>query len=90
MEWGIAINLREHVSEIIEKAVVADKGGIDTVWLTDYPATRFSPILSSMIAKNTKNCRIGVGLLSPLIYSSSHILQIMTTLQNVEMRLSYI
>jgi len=30
MEWGIAINLREHVSEIIEKAVVADQGGIDS------------------------------------------------------------
>lgn len=80
MEWGIAINLRESVSEIIEKAVIADRGGIDTVWITDYPATRLSPILASIVAKNTKNCRIGVGLLSPLIYSSSHILQIMTTL----------
>ncbi len=80
MEWGIAINLREPVSEIIEKAVVADQGGIDIVWITDYPATRLSPIISSEIAKNTKNCRIGVGLLSPLIYSSAHIVQMMTTL----------
>jgi 5,10-methylenetetrahydromethanopterin reductase len=80
MEWGIAINLREPVSEIIEKAVVADQGGIDTVWITDYPATRLSPVLASIVAKNTKNCRIGIGLLSPLIYSPSHILQMMTTL----------
>ena len=80
MEWGIAINLREPVSEIIEKAVVADKGGIDTVWITDYPATRWSPIIASEVAKKTKNCRIGVGLLSPLIYSPPHILQIMNTL----------
>jgi len=80
MEWGIAINLREHVSEIIEKAVVADQGGIDSIWITDFPATRLSPILASAVAKNTENCRIGVGLLSPLIYSSSHILQFMTTL----------
>ncbi len=80
MEWGIAINLREPVSEIIEKAVVADQGGIDTVWITDYPATRLSPIIASEVARSTINCRIGVGLLSPFIYSSSHILQIMTTL----------
>ncbi|MGY5860329.1 MAG: LLM class flavin-dependent oxidoreductase [Candidatus Thorarchaeota archaeon] len=80
MEWGIAINLREPVSEIIEKTVEADQGGIDTVWVTDFPATRFSPVLASVIAQNTKNCRIGVGLLSPLLYSPEHILQMMTTL----------
>ena len=80
MEWGIALNLREPVSEIIEKAVVADQGGIDTVWITDYPATRLSPIIASEVARNTEHCRIGVGLLSPLIYSPPHILQIMNTL----------
>jgi len=80
MEWGIAINLREPVSDIVEKAVEADQGGIDTVWVTDFPATRLSPILASTIAQNTKNCRIGVGLLSPLLYSPTHILQMMTTL----------
>ena len=80
MEWGIAINLREPVSEIIEKAVVADLGGIHTIWLTDFPATRFSPALASVVAENTRNCRIGVGLLSPLIYAPSHIVQMMITL----------
>jgi len=80
MDWGIAINLREPVSEIVEKAVAADQGGIDAIWVTDFPATRLSPVLASVVAENTENCRIGVGLLSPLIYSSSHILQMMTTL----------
>jgi len=80
MEWGIAINLREPVSEIVEKAVEAEQGGIDTVWVTDFPATRLSPVLASTIAQKTKNCRIGIGLLSPLIYSPIHILQMMTTL----------
>lgn len=80
MEWGVAINLRESVPEIVEKAVEADQGGIDTVWVTDFPATRLSPVLASVIAQNTKNCRIGVGLLSPLLYSPTHILQTMTTL----------
>ena len=80
MEWGIAINLRESVAEIVEKAVVADDGGIHTVWLTDFPATRFSPALASVVAEKTKHCRIGVGLLSPLLYSPSHIVQMMSTL----------
>ena len=80
MEWGIAINLRKSVSEIIEKAVVADDGGIHTIWLTDFPATRFSPVFASAVAENTKHSRVGVGLLSPLIYSPEHIVQMMTTL----------
>ncbi len=80
MEWSIAINLREHVSKIIERAKTADRGGIDTIWVTDYPATRYSPALASSIARHTSKCRIGVGLLSPLMYSSAHITQMMDTL----------
>jgi alkanesulfonate monooxygenase SsuD/methylene tetrahydromethanopterin reductase-like flavin-dependent oxidoreductase (luciferase family) len=80
MEWGVAINLRESVSEIIERAVAADQGGIHTIWLTDFPATRFSPALAAVVAESTTNSRIGVGLLSPLIYSPPHIVQMMTTL----------
>lgn len=78
--WGIAINLRESVSKIVEKAVVADRGGIDSIWITDYPAVRISPILASAIAKKTERCRIGVGLLSPLIYPPDQIVQYMSTL----------
>ena len=80
MEWGIAINLREPVHETIEKAVLADKGGIDTVWITDYPATRISPILASVVAQKTEHCRIGIGLLSPLIFSPSQIIRYLSSL----------
>jgi len=80
MEWGIALNLREPVSEIIEKSMIADKGKIETIWITDFPATRLSPVLASAVAERTEKSRIGIGLLSPLIYSSSHIIQMMTTL----------
>lgn len=83
MEWGIAINLREPVSEIVEKAMVADQGKIHAVWLTDFPATRYSPVLAAVVAAKTSHCRIGVGLLSPLIYPPSHIVQIMSTLIDV-------
>jgi len=80
IQWGIAINLRDSVSEIVEKAVVADSGGMDSIWITDYPAVRVSPILASVIAQKTKRCRIGVGLLSPLIYPPKKIVQYMSTL----------
>jgi alkanesulfonate monooxygenase SsuD/methylene tetrahydromethanopterin reductase-like flavin-dependent oxidoreductase (luciferase family) len=80
IQWGIAINLRESVSDIVEKAIVADSGGIDSIWITDYPAVRVSPILASAVAQKTNQCRIGVGLLSPFIYPPHHIVQYMSTL----------
>ena len=80
MEWGIAINLREPVSEIVEKAMVADTGGLDSVWITDYPATKLSPVLASVVAQKTTECRIGVGLLSPLIYPPKQIVRFMSSL----------
>lgn len=83
MEWGIALNLREPVQETIEKAILVDKGGLDIVWITDYPATRLSPILASAIAQETEHCRIGIGLLSPLIFSPHEIVQYLSTLINL-------
>lgn len=83
MDWGVAINLRETVAEIVEKAIIADRGGIDTIWLTDYPATRLSPVLASAVAQKTKRCRIGIGLLSPLIYPPSQILRFLSSLINL-------
>ena len=80
MEWGIAINLREPVSEIVEKAIIADTGGLDSVWITDYPATKLSPVLASVVAQRTVECRIGVGLLSPLIYPPTQIVRFMSSL----------
>jgi alkanesulfonate monooxygenase SsuD/methylene tetrahydromethanopterin reductase-like flavin-dependent oxidoreductase (luciferase family) len=80
LKWSIAINLRETVPEIVEKAILADTGGMDSVWITDYPAVRLSPILASMVARMTERIRIGIGLLSPFIYPSRQITQIMSTL----------
>jgi len=80
IQWGIAINLRDSAPEIVEKAIVADSGGMDSIWITDYPAVRLSPILASVIAQRTKRCRIGVGLLSPLVYPPKQIVQYMCTL----------
>jgi hypothetical protein len=80
MRWGVALNVRDRITETLRKAEIADKGGIDQVWVTDFPAIRYAPTVAAAIAKRTTSCRIGVGLMSPLLYSSTHIVQIMSTL----------
>jgi hypothetical protein len=80
MKWGIALNVRDTISKTIDKSQIADKGGIDQIWVTDFPALRYAPIVAAAIAERTRKCRIGVGLVSPLLYSTSHILQFMKTL----------
>jgi alkanesulfonate monooxygenase SsuD/methylene tetrahydromethanopterin reductase-like flavin-dependent oxidoreductase (luciferase family) len=80
MKWGVALNVREGVSESLRKAVIADQGGIDQIWVTDFPSARYAPAVATAIAERTKSCRIGVGLVSPLLYSSTQIVQFMSTL----------
>ncbi|MHA2425701.1 MAG: LLM class flavin-dependent oxidoreductase [Candidatus Thorarchaeota archaeon] len=80
MRWGVALNVRDRIEETIRKAEIADEGGIDQVWVTDFPAIRYAPTVAAAIAERTTSCRIGVGLVSPLLYSSTHIVQFMSTL----------
>jgi hypothetical protein len=80
MRWGVALNVKDGVSETLRKAEIADQGGIDQVWVTDFPAIRYAPAVAAAIAERTKSCRIGVGLVSPLLYSSTQIVQFMSTL----------
>ena len=80
MRWGVALNVRDRIAETQRKAEIADKGGIDQVWVTDFPAIRYAPTVAAAIAEKTTSCRIGVGLMSPLLYSSTQIVQFMSTL----------
>ncbi len=80
MKWGIALNVRDSVSHTLEKAIIAEKGGLDQIWITDFPALRYAPTIAAAIAKKTSRCRIGVGLVSPLLYSTFQIVQFMNTL----------
>ena len=80
MRWGVALNVRDDMSETLRKSEIADKGGLDQVWVTDFPALRYAPAVAAAIAERTKSCRIGVGLVSPILYSSTHIAQFMSTL----------
>jgi hypothetical protein len=80
VKWGVALNVRDKLSDTLRKAEIADRGGIDQVWVTDFPAVRYAPAVAAVIAERTDSCRIGVGLMSPLLYSSKHIVQSMSTL----------
>lgn len=80
MKWGVALNVRDGLTNTLQKAEVADQGGIDQIWVTDFPAVRYAPAVAAAIAERTKSCRIGVGLVSPLLYSTTHIEQFMSTL----------
>lgn len=82
MRWGVALNVKEKLSDTIRKAEIADQGGIDQVWVTDFPAIRYAPAVAAAIAERTTVCRIGVGLMSPLLYSETQITQFMSTLMD--------
>lgn len=80
MRWGVALNVKDGISESLRKAEIADQGGIEQLWITDFPAIRYAPAVAAAIAERTKSCRIGVGLVSPILYSSTQIIQFMSTL----------
>jgi len=80
MRWGVALNVREDMSETLRKSEIADRGGLDQAWVTDFPALKYAPVVAAAIAERTKSCRIGIGLVSPLLYAATHIVQFMSTL----------
>lgn len=80
MRWGVALNVRNTLSETLRKARVADTGGLEQIWITDYPAIRYAPAVAAAIAESTSSCRIGVGLVSPILYSTTQIVQFVSTL----------
>jgi hypothetical protein len=80
MHWGLAVNIYDTVQRIVEKCIIADQGGIDWLWVTDFPAVRHAPSLAAVVAENVMKSRIGVGLVSPLLYGSERIVQFMSTL----------
>ncbi|MHA1933639.1 MAG: LLM class flavin-dependent oxidoreductase [Candidatus Thorarchaeota archaeon] len=79
MQWGLAVNVWGNVHTVVEKCIVADQGGFDIIWITDFPAVRFAPVIAAAVAENTSS-RIGVGLVSPFLYKPQQIVQFMSTL----------
>ena len=81
MEWGVALNLVESVETTIATSIRLEQGGIDSLWITDFPAVRAAAPLAGAVAESTRRCRIGVGLLSPDVYGADMIVRQLQTLQ---------
>ncbi|MHA1902786.1 MAG: LLM class flavin-dependent oxidoreductase [Candidatus Thorarchaeota archaeon] len=79
MQWGVAVNVWGNAPTVVEKCIIADQGDLDIIWITDFPAIRFAPVMAAAIAEKTTS-RIGVGLVSPLLYKPTQIVQFMSTL----------
>ncbi len=60
-------------------ATMLDNAKIDELWIVDFPAPRYSPPIASKIASLTSS-RIGIGLISPLIYDADYTLRWLKTL----------
>ncbi len=79
MHVGLAVNVHEPLSVTLERSIVADKAGIDSLWVVDFPGSRFAPPIAATIASRTST-NIGIGLMSPLMYTPEYLAQIVETL----------
>ncbi|MHA1480850.1 MAG: LLM class flavin-dependent oxidoreductase [Candidatus Thorarchaeota archaeon] len=79
MRWGLGVNVMQTVTETIQTCIIAEKGGIDQLWIIDFPSPYHAFGLASNIAMETKT-RIGIGLVSPLLYRPTQIAQAIETL----------
>lgn len=79
MRWELGVNVMQAAAETIQTCIIAEKGGIDQLWVIDFPAPYHAFSLASKIATETKT-RIGIGLISPLLYRPAQIAQAIETL----------
>lgn len=83
MKFGLGMNANETVAEIVRKSILAEKQGLDFVWVSDVPVQHYAPAVAAAIAQNTKNLRIGVGLLSVFLHTPIQIANSLATLIEV-------
>ncbi|MFW9907214.1 MAG: hypothetical protein ACFFEF_01455 [Candidatus Thorarchaeota archaeon] len=81
MNLGLSVNVHETVEETVQRSITLDKEGIDSLWIVDFPGSRFAPPVAAKVAMET-NSRIGLGLLSPLLYRTDYIVQVIETLSS--------
>ncbi|MHA1960860.1 MAG: LLM class flavin-dependent oxidoreductase [Candidatus Thorarchaeota archaeon] len=74
------MNVRENLDEISRIARVASQGGIDTLWIVDFPATRLAPAVASVIAHENEDMHLGIGLVSPFLHRPVQIIRFIKSL----------
>jgi len=73
LNFGLGLNVNETIREIVKKCIHAEQLGLDYVWVADAPAQRYALIVASAVAASTKKLHVGVGLLSPFLYTPEQI-----------------
>ncbi|MHA1576972.1 MAG: LLM class flavin-dependent oxidoreductase [Candidatus Thorarchaeota archaeon] len=79
MRWELGVNVAQSVTETIQTSINAAKGGVDQLWVIDFPSPYHAFGLAANIATEIKT-RIGLGLVSPLLYRPTQIAQAVETL----------
>jgi hypothetical protein len=80
LKYGLSTNPNETIQETVEKSVEMEKLGFDYVWVSNTSSRPCFHTIASNIAERTSNIRVGVGLLSPLLYTPSQIVKSIATL----------
>ncbi len=80
MEIALSCNIGESIPSVIGEAKLAEDLGYTHMWLSEASASRSPFIAASAAAQYTKNLRIGLGLVSPYLYSIRSIVQGLNTL----------
>lgn len=83
MKYGISLNVNETLRDIREKSKEIERLGFDYIWVADTPSQRYAPIVAAAIAEETKQIKIGVGVLSPFLYSERQIVNAIKTLSEI-------
>jgi len=73
IDFAVGLNAYETVEEIVDKCVEAERLGLDYVWIGDSPPHLYCPSVAAAVASRTKQIRIGLGVLSPLLHTPDQI-----------------
>lgn len=80
MKFGLALNANETISDIVRKSVLAERLGIDYLWVADSPMQLYAPAVAAAVANGTKRIKVGLGLVSPFLHSPVQIASSLSTL----------
>jgi len=82
MKFGLGVNANEPLRDIVKKSIAAETLRMDYLWISDSPVQLYAPIVASAVASETSKIRIGLGLMSSLLYTPSQIASALTTLSD--------
>lgn len=81
MKWGLAVGVGQNLDEVLKVSEIAYRGGIDQIWVVDFPAPQLASVAATMLAKYVP-MKLGLGLLSPLLYSPQQIIRMIQSLRD--------